>query len=422
MRIKIESEFLPIPRLNYEPLGRAQTTTHHKVIRLTTKFLSGGKMKLLKLILLFYLTLFLTENIFAQVAVDIQFLATNDTITYEFAVGLDLTATNCIDTLLGECGGDPPPWPPTGIFDIRIDLTPYGCGIGFTCNKDYRPPGNPPAFPFTGIIEHTLWYQTSSLDLDIDITYNLPVSTQMYIIDQFGGTILNLGPFIGQGTATIPGTYTAIFNKVILKMEYDNIVPVELISFTASILQNEKAVQLNWTTATETNNSGFEIERKELGVGSQELEWEAIGFVPGFGTTTEPKSYSFIDDYVSTGNYKYRLRQIDLDGIFEYSNEIEVEIDFTPKEFVLYQNYPNPFNPNTVISYQLPVSSNVTLKIYDVLGNEVAILVNEEKQPGVYEVEFNCHSDEGQNLSSGFYFYQLKAEGFVQTKKMILLR
>ena len=150
----------------------------------------------------------------------------------------------------------------------------------------------------------------------------------------------------------------------------------------------------------------------------------------GFGTTTEPKSYSFTDEDVTTGIYTYRLKQIDFDGSFEYSNEIEVEVDFTPKEFVLYQNYPNPFNPNTTIKFTVPSvianevkqSQLVTLKIFDVLGNEVATLVNEEKQPGVYEVEFNGHSDEGQNLSSGFYFYQLDAGSITYTKKMILLR
>jgi hypothetical protein len=204
----------------------------------------------------------------------------------------------------------------------------------------------------------------------------------------------------------------------------DTTVPVELTSFTASVLQYEKSVQLNWTTATETNNFGFEILRGIYPANSgtqNDNEWNSIGFVPGFGTTTEPKSYSFVDENVTTGNYKYRLKQIDLDGTFEYSNEIEVEVDFTPKEFVLYQNYPNPFNPSTVISYQLPVTSNVTLKVYDILGNEIATLVNEEKQPGIYEVEFNLVSGI-RNPASGVYFYKLIAGEFTQTRKMILLR
>jgi len=205
------------------------------------------------------------------------------------------------------------------------------------------------------------------------------------------------------------------------------VIPVELISFTASVLQNEKAVELNWTTATEINNSGFEIERASLSA-TPGQGWEKIGFIPGFGTTTELKSYSIIDEDVTTGVYKYRLKQIDFDGSIEYSNEIEVEVDFTPKEFVLYQNYPNPFNPSTTIKFEIPNVEtarrvvSTTLKVYDILGNEVATLVNEEKQPGVYEVEFNSHSDEGQNLSSGIYFYQLEAGNFSQIKKMVLLR
>jgi hypothetical protein len=189
-----------------------------------------------------------------------------------------------------------------------------------------------------------------------------------------------------------------------------SVIPVELTSFTANVSGND--VTLNWTTATETNNSGFTIERSQA-----ESEWQKIGFVPGFGTTTEPKSYSFTDKDVTTGIYKYRLKQIDFDGSFTYSNEIGVEVDFTPKEFVLYQNYPNPFNPNTVISYQIPVANIVTLKIYDILGNEIATLINEEKQPGVYEVEFNAT-----NFPSGIYFYRLQAGPFVEAKKMILLK
>ena len=200
-------------------------------------------------------------------------------------------------------------------------------------------------------------------------------------------------------------------------------IPVTLNSITANILDNN--VQLNWTTATETNNSGFEILRYT----PMTLIGNDIGFVPGFGTTTEPKSYSFIDEDVTRGIYKYRLKQIDFDGSFEYSSEIEVEVDFTPKEFVLYQNYPNPFNPNTIISWQSPVSSHQTLKIYDVLGNEVVTLVDEYRPAGKYELEFNPETSINYP-ASGVYFYQLKVtepesssgQGFISIKKMILLR
>jgi hypothetical protein len=372
-----------------------------------------------KIILMLLFILLSTTKIFGQAAVDIPISVTEGIITYEFAVGLDIIATNCVDTLLGECIGEPP-IPPSGVYSSNLIL-PSECGQVSAC-KDYRPPGNPPAFPFSGLVVHTLWWQVSSPGIPLDITYILPVGTVLWITDNITGALLNLGPFTGQGVATIPGSYTTFGTKALLKMQYDNIVPIELTSFTTSVLQNEKAVQLNWSTATETNNSGFEVHRKKLEARSQELEWENIGFVPGFGTTTEPKSYSFIDENVTNGIYKYRLKQIDFDGSFEFSNEIEVVVDFTPKEFVLFQNYPNPFNPSTVITFEIPGQARndnmlVTLKVYDILGNEIVTLVNEEKQSGVYEVEFDASS-----LASGMYLYKLQAGSFIQTKKMILTK
>ena len=198
------------------------------------------------------------------------------------------------------------------------------------------------------------------------------------------------------------------------------IIPVELISFTAT--SNGQEVILNWSTATETNNQGFEILRST----QNDNEWEVIGYAPGFGTTPEPKSYSYTDSEVSSGKYTYRLKQIDFDGSYEYSLEVEVEVS-APLEFLLAQNYPNPFNPSTVISFQLPVSSNVTLKVYDLLGDEVATLVDEYKKVGKYEVDFNSLGIRNlpagrQGLASGIYFYQLKASNFIQTRKMLLIK
>jgi len=204
-------------------------------------------------------------------------------------------------------------------------------------------------------------------------------------------------------------------------------LPVELFSFSADVTYNE--IHLNWITATETNNHGFEV-GKYKGQSSKdkakEEVWETVGFVEGSGTTTEKQFYSFVDNNVEPGKYLYRLKQIDFDGSYEYSNEIEVEIGL-PDNFELYQNYPNPFNPTTKIRYSIPslalrerVSEGrvrVSLKVYDVLGNEIATLVNEEKPPGNYEVEFNA-----KGLASGVYFYRLTAGSFIQTKKMILLR
>jgi len=187
-------------------------------------------------------------------------------------------------------------------------------------------------------------------------------------------------------------------------------LPVELTSFTANV-NNEGNVILIWSTATEINNQMFEIERKSI-----DGQYATIGFVNGYGTTTEPQEYSFFDNTVGTGTYFYRLKQIDFGGQYEYSDEIEVEVN-APLTFGLDQNYPNPFNPVTTISYSIPVEGLVTLKVYNTLGEEVAKLVEELKQAGNYTVKFNATS-----LISGTYFYRLQTENYTETKKMILLK
>ena len=192
------------------------------------------------------------------------------------------------------------------------------------------------------------------------------------------------------------------------------VVPVELFSFSAIIDNND--VTLNLTTATETNNSGFEIQRLQDLKIEKLNEWENIGFVNGYGTTTEPQTYSFNDENLSAGKFQYRLKQIDFDGTFEYSNTIEVEIN-PPAKFSLEQNYPNPFNPSTKIKWQTPKEAFQTLKVYDVLGNEIETPVNEVKPAGSHQIEFDASA-----LASGLYFYQIKYEGLTQTKKMILIK
>ena len=200
------------------------------------------------------------------------------------------------------------------------------------------------------------------------------------------------------------------------------IVPVELTSFTASVNKND--VLLSWSTATETNNQGFEIERASLNPQSEieNPQWLKIGYVPGYGTSTEKHTYTFVDEILKEGKYQYRLKQIDFDGTSNYSATVEIEIN-SPVQFSLEQNYPNPFNSSTKIKFIVPVTlsevegSLVTLKVFDVLGNEVATLVNEEKTSGSYEVEYNTVG-----LSSGVYFYKLQVGNLVETKKMLLLK
>jgi hypothetical protein len=191
-------------------------------------------------------------------------------------------------------------------------------------------------------------------------------------------------------------------------------LPVELTSFSVSV--KNTMVKLDWKTETEVNNYGFEIERKVSTTNTSARPFEKIGFVSGNGNSNSPKDYSFLDNNIASGKYSYRLKQIDNDGKFEYSHEIEIDLG-SPLEFSLNQNYPNPFNPSTLISFSVPVAAPVTLKIYDVLGNEVATLLNSEKPAGVYEIEFNATE-----LTSGIYFYQINAGTFTQTKKMLLIK
>jgi hypothetical protein len=185
--------------------------------------------------------------------------------------------------------------------------------------------------------------------------------------------------------------------------------PVELSSFNAAA--NEGTVLLNWSTATETNNRGFEIERK-----SSNSEYQKIGYVAGFGTTTQPRNYSFTDNDLTKGSYTYRLKQVDFNGSFEYSNEVEVEVN-VPVVFSLEQNYPNPFNPNTLIKYSIPQDQQVRLNVYNLLGEKVMTLVNRLQKAGEHEVNFNAS-----NFASGVYFYKLEAGTQTSIKKMILMK
>jgi len=189
------------------------------------------------------------------------------------------------------------------------------------------------------------------------------------------------------------------------------IIPVELISFNGKLLNN--SIELSWQTATEINNMGFEIERASLSASPSQEDWEKIGFVQGFGTTTEPRLYSFID----SGVYKYRLRQVDYDGTFTYSDEVEVAVDFIPKEYVLFQNYPNPFNSSTIIKYQIPKDERVRINLYNILGEKILTLIETEQKAGEHEIRLS--SDE---LASGNYFYSLETNATRLIKKLLILK
>ena len=192
--------------------------------------------------------------------------------------------------------------------------------------------------------------------------------------------------------------------------------PVELTMFSATSYDN--IVNLKWETATEVNNYGFEIQRQSSQLNNRNSEWKKISFVKGYGNSNSQKYYSFTDkSIISAGEYYYRLKQIDNDGAFEYSDIVKVVLE-APEYFELAQNFPNPFNPSTTIRYQVTTLSFVTIQIYDILGNEITTLVNEQKPAGKYEIDFTAKA----GYDSGVYIYKLTAGNFVEVKKMILLR
>ena len=199
-----------------------------------------------------------------------------------------------------------------------------------------------------------------------------------------------------------------------ITMTVSSEVPVELVSFSAEMVDGN--VVLNWSTATETNNNGFQIEKREKSNVKGQTEFNFVGFVSGKGTTTERSFYSYTKKNEKPGTYLYRLKQIDFDGTSSYSNEIEVEVS-GPKDFALYQNYPNPFNPSTIIKFALPVKTNLSLSVYNTLGEKVAEIFNGELEEGYHEMIFNASG-----LSSGIYFYKIESENYSATKKLMLLK
>ncbi len=250
---------------------------------------------------------------------------------------------------------------------------------------------------------------TVSLFINPAITPTEPSANLMHGTLTTGSDPANIGGvYLRQGTAS--NAPNVLVDGIRIGTTWGGtILPVELKSFSATTQNN--GILLSWSTATEINNSGFNIERKQ-----ENSSWNKISFVNGNGTSTSEKKYSYFDGNLTAGKYQYRLKQIDFDGTFEYSNIVEVEIG-VPSKFELSQNYPNPFNPSTKISYSVPKSGYVSLKVYNALGQEVASLVNGIKEAGIHSIEFNAV-----NLNSGIYFYKLEAGNISQVKKMMLIK
>ena len=271
---------------------------------------------------------------------------------------------------------------------------------------------NPPNFNYGLGIENfingedTVWYQLGSsqgYNSSIGNTLHpLPPSCLPGAINYSVAVLINQAP-------SHPEYFGFKIGDIVDDWVNFNCVPVELVSFSGNCVDRD--VALSWITATETNDKGFEIQRS-----INENNFTAIGFVEGNGTTTESHAYSYTDKNLSSGKYYYRLKQIDFDGSYEYSDVVEVTVN-VPIVFSLKQNYPNPFNPSTIIKYSIPEKSNVTLKVFDILGSEVRTLVDEVKPSGTYELMWNAA-----NLPSGVFFYQIKAGRNIETKKMVLIK
>ena len=241
-----------------------------------------------------------------------------------------------------------------------------------------------------------------NLWINPDLSGAVPAST---ISSSSGTDVTIINAFYVRQLTGIP---TASIDAIRIATNWaDAPLPVELTSFTARAAGN--VVNLNWETKTEVDNNGFDVERNSTGT------WQKIGFVEGHGTANSPKYYTFTDKSVTGNKIQYRLRQVDNDGTFEYSNVVEVEL--APTTFTLDQNYPNPFNPATIIRFSLPTSSVVTLNVYNTLGEKVVTLLNGAMESGYHQVSFDAA-----NLPSGLYLYEIKAGEFSSIKKMLLMK
>lgn len=220
--------------------------------------------------------------------------------------------------------------------------------------------------------------------------------------------------FLLTDNSTVPKTLSTITKMTFSETNGGNPLPVELVNFAAQV--NGNSVTLEWSTATEVNNYGFEVERRIKNEKLEIINWQIVGFVEGNGNSNSQKHYSFVDKTVLSGKYSYRLKQIDNDGKYEFSEAIEVDLGI-PKENSLSQNYPNPFNPATKISYSVPTDEFVTLKVFDALGREVASLLNENKKAGSYEVVFD-----GSQLASGIYICKMSSANYTSSIKMIIVK
>jgi hypothetical protein len=278
-------------------------------------------------------------------------------------------------------------------------------------------PGMHPNAPGSNLLQ-MYWKLTNGGLTSADLTFHyldadVVGDENQYELGRYNGISWDIISPISLNTTSNTASIAGINSFSDWTLGEDGALPVELKSFTATTIGSK--VRLNWNTATEINNYGFEIERAKTSNYSL-LLWEKIGFINGNGNSNSPKSYTFIDDNVSSEKYSYRLKQIDNDGQFEYSSPVQIDLG-SLSTFSLHQNYPNPFNPSTTIQFSLPAALNVKIIIFNLLGQEIQTLVNETKEAGIHEIIFDA-----QNLNSGVYLYKIEAGSYIQTRKMTLIK
>lgn len=278
-------------------------------------------------------------------------------------------------------------------------------------------PGIHPNAPGSNLLQ-MYWKLTNGGLTSADLTFHyleadVVGDENQYELGRYNGISWDIISPISLNTTSNTASIAGINSFSDWTLGEDGALPVELKTFTVTTIGSK--VRLNWNTATEINNFGFEIERAKTS-NSSLLLWEKIGFVNGSGNSNSPKSYTFIDDNVSSEKYSYRLKQIDNDGQFEYSSPVQIDLG-SLSTFWLNQNYPNPFNPSTTIQFSLPAALNVKIIIFNLLGQEIQTLVNETKEAGIHEIIFDA-----QNLNSGVYLYKIEAGSYIQTRKMTLIK
>ncbi|MCH7772766.1 MAG: T9SS type A sorting domain-containing protein, partial [Bacteroidetes bacterium] len=269
-----------------------------------------------------------------------------------------------------------------------------------------------------GVDSNITGYKIDFFSIDPITGTNLSSFSNSYIAGQIAfianslQSSLDSAKYLARSTGSNDGAFDTYsgFGKIIIERALADALPVELAFFTGKLIDNE--VELRWRTETEVNNYGFSVERT-----TDNLLWSSIGFVEGHGNSNSPKEYRFSDFNIGRSDrYYYRLKQIDNDGTFEYSDIVIVEVG-VPDNFYLSQNYPNPFNPQTRIDFTLPEAQFVSLKVYNLLGQLVSEIINEEKESGSYSVTFDASY-----LSSGIYVYRLETTDFIGLRKMTLLK